>query len=88
MNKVVFNAYVKYMRKTAYAYNHASANRPCKRRWSKWSFAYFTYAKIAIRLAHQLPKEHRINFERFTIYDKTKNFKAFEGTLEQARELL
>jgi len=88
LDKQVFNAYVRFMYKSAKAY--CKSNRKCKRnkrRWAHWAFEYFRYAKMAINLAHQLPVEHRISFERFLAYARTKNMKAFTGTFKEACEL-
>ena len=90
INHTVFNAYVKYMKKAAYAYNRAQwfmYNRRGHHGQAKWGRAYLKYAKRAVKLAWQMPQHHRINFERFLAYDQTKNMLAFTGTLQQARDL-
>jgi hypothetical protein len=88
LNHTVFNAYVKYMRKTARAYNLSQRfMRTNARRHSYWAHRYLKYAKRAVKLAWQMPQEHRINFERFLAYDKTRNMLAFTGTLQQAKDL-
>jgi hypothetical protein len=87
LNKTVFNAYVKYMRKTARAYNRSNKWSLGSRRCKHWMHEYFRYAKIATRLAWQMPVEHRINFIRFVAYDQTRNMLAFTGTVQQAKDL-
>lgn len=89
MNKIVFHAYVRLMRKTARAYNYSHVHMVsgnCRRHYY-WSNQYLKYARRAVRLAHQLPVANRINFERFLAYDLTRNMMAFNGTLQQAKDL-
>lgn len=88
MNKTVFNAYVRLMRKAARAYNYSHVHMMRNsRRHSYWSHRYLKYAKRACKLAWQMPVTDRINFERFLAYDLTKNMIAFTGTLQQAKDL-
>jgi hypothetical protein len=87
VNKSIFNAYVIAMMKAAGCFNRSHRQHMGNHRRSYWSQQYFRYAKRGIKLAWQLPQEHRIHFERFLIYNRTQNKQAFSGTLEQARAL-